>query len=464
MGKSAKTGQKRSLEEMSASLIATVWLYRLLMVAFLALGICIFDALTISLSATLQIVLLLGYAVLQYLLQKTYRACEIGQWRVSDLTISQTLSNVISAAAVYGCAVLYAHTILAPWRLLAVVVAQVLVGMGWTVIANRLYFKRRRKSRTVVFCQNEEELILLRQTPYFDVKYNVLRVVYAPDEDMQRLRASLEGCDTAFVVNISSSIDNTIAKLCLEMDVKGYFTPRLGHIIMAGAQHRANFSIPLFRVERADGQSEYRALKRVFDVAASAVAVVVLSPVMVAIALAVWLEDRGPVFYRQTRLTRNGKEFTILKFRSMTIHAEEDGIARLAGEHDSRITRIGRFLRACHMDELPQLFNILRGDMSIVGPRPERPEIARQYEELLPEFTLRLQVKAGLTGLAQVYGRYNTEPYYKLQMDLMYINEMSLLTDLQLITATIKILFDKENAQGFDAAQMQPRYDDSWSA
>ena len=159
------------------------------------------------------------------------------------------------------------------------------------------------------------------------------------------------------------------------------------------------------------------------------------------------------MFYRQVRLTRNGREFKILKFRSMRVDAEKEGVARLAGENDSRITRVGHIIRACRLDELPQLINIFLGDMSIVGPRPERPEITKQYEETLPEFSLRLQVKAGLTGLAQVYGRYNTEPYNKLQMDLMYINEMSFLKDLQLILATIRILFVKESTQGIAGDQ-----------
>ena len=188
--------------------------------------------------------------------------------------------------------------------------------------------------------------------------------------------------------------------------------------------------------------------KRLIDFTLALVALIVLSPVMLVTAIAIWAEDHGPVFYRQVRLTRNGREFKILKFRSMRVDAEKDGVARLAGENDIRITRVGHIIRACRLDELPQLINIFLGDMSVVGPRPERPEIAKQYEETLPEFSLRLQVKAGLTGLAQVYGRYNTEPYNKLQMDLMYINEMSFLKDLQLILATIRILFVKESTQG----------------
>jgi lipopolysaccharide/colanic/teichoic acid biosynthesis glycosyltransferase len=136
----------------------------------------------------------------------------------------------------------------------------------------------------------------------------------------------------------------------------------------------------------------------------------------------------------------------------MRVDAEKDGVARLSsGENDDRITPIGKFIRKVRIDELPQLFNILVGDMSIVGPRPERPEIAAEYEKELPEFALRLQAKAGLTGYAQVYGKYNTIPYDKLQMDLMYIAHPSLLEDLQIIFATIKILFMPESTEGIDA-------------
>lgn len=208
------------------------------------------------------------------------------------------------------------------------------------------------------------------------------------------------------------------------------------------------FSVPVFEISRAELKIEYALIKRIFDIFCAALGIVLLSPLMALIAIAIKVGDGGPVLYKQVRLTTNGKHFKIYKFRSMTVNAESDGVARLAGENDSRITPVGKLIRACRLDELPQLFNILKGDMAIVGPRPERPEIAAQYEEVLPEFNLRLQVKAGLTGFAQIYGRYNTEPYDKLQMDLMYINEMSFITDLRLIFATIKILFIKESTQG----------------
>ena len=185
----------------------------------------------------------------------------------------------------------------------------------------------------------------------------------------------------------------------------------------------------------------------------STAALIILSPLMIVLALII-RSDGGTAFYRQTRLTKDGKKFEVLKFRSMRMDAEKDGVARLStGENDDRITKVGHFIRACRMDELPQLINILKGDMSIVGPRPERPEIAAQYRKDLPEFDLRLQCKCGLTGLAQVYGKYNSTPYDKLLMDLMYIAKPSLAEDFRICLATIKILFMKESTEGVAEGQ-----------
>ncbi|MEG0541922.1 MAG: sugar transferase [Angelakisella sp.] len=164
------------------------------------------------------------------------------------------------------------------------------------------------------------------------------------------------------------------------------------------------------------------------------------------------LQDGGPVFYKQARLTLDGREFTLYKFRSMIVDAESKCGAQLAQKNDARITPVGRFIRKVRLDELPQLINILRGDMSIVGPRPERPEIVSEYEDYIPEFRFRLKVKAGLTGYAQVLGKYNTTPYDKLKLDLMYIEKYSFLLDIKLILMTIKILFMPASTEGVDDA------------
>ena len=181
---------------------------------------------------------------------------------------------------------------------------------------------------------------------------------------------------------------------------------------------------------------------------------VVFFGIMLAVGIAIKATDGGPAFYKQCRLTKDGKTFNVLKFRSMRVDAEKDGVARLStGENDDRITPIGKFIRKCRLDELPQLINIFKGEMSLVGPRPERPEIAEQYYEELPEFALRLQAKAGLTGYAQVYGKYNTTPYDKLQMDLMYISNPSFVEDLKIMFATVRILFEAESTEGVAQGQ-----------
>ena len=193
------------------------------------------------------------------------------------------------------------------------------------------------------------------------------------------------------------------------------------------------------------------------DIALSLAALVILSPLMLVTAAAIKLYDGGPVFYKQIRLTKDRKEFYVYKFRSMRVDAEKDGVARLASQGDDRITPVGKVIRSLRIDELPQLLCILMGTMTIVGPRPERPEIAEQYEKEMPEFALRLQAKAGLTGYAQVYGKYNTSPYNKLQMDLQYIGSMGLVTDLKIIFATIKVLFVPESTEGVAQGQTTAR-------
>lgn len=425
------------------------WGYRLTLIALMAAGIFFGPMLPEAFPSGCRWYALGGYAAIFLIMQDIYHACQIGQFRVSELILCQALANLFSSALLYLGVALYNHRLFNPLMLLSVFAGQMLLGIAWTLLSNRLYFLHRRRPRTMILSRNEDAVEQLYHSPYFHTKYDIIGV-FPPAEDPQALREQISSCEAVFVVDVPTALCNTIAKLCVEMDVKGYFTPRLGQIIMAGAQHWVNFSLPLLRVRRADGHGEYRFFKRAFDIACALAGLILCSPVILAVIIAIRLDDHGPIFYRQVRLTRNGREFNILKFRSMSVNAEADGVARLAGQNDSRITRVGKFIRACRIDELPQLINILMGDMSIVGPRPERPEIAAQYEQTLPEFALRLQVKAGLTGLAQIYGRYNTEPYHKLQMDLMYINEMSFIKDLQLILATIKILFVKDSTQGVE--------------
>lgn len=219
---------------------------------------------------------------------------------------------------------------------------------------------------------------------------------------------------------------------------------------MRAASRLEIFDTPLLFCNNHGLTLGQRFVKRILDIITSLLLIIFFSPIMLIIAIAIKLSDGGPVLFKQKRYTINGKVFEILKFRSMIVGAEKEGEVIPAENKDPRITSVGRVIRKIRMDELPQFFNILKGDMSLVGPRPERVEHVDKYSEQLPEFRYRLKVKGGLTGYAQVMGKYNTNPYDKLRYDLMYIENYSLLLDLKLMLTTLKILLKSESTEGFN--------------
>lgn len=447
-GASEKRGTGMSKKGASANAVRAglwTWTYRGLLTILMGGGLMLCR---LPMSAVEWIAVCAAHLAVMTLLHKIYLACDIGRARIIELTLSQTLSNVIATLVVVIGVALYLRTVLPPMPLLGALAAQEAVGVAWSLVANRMYFSHYTASRTAVIYRNEAMLAQLYATPFFERKYSVCKRISAREADLQEMLKQIADCETVFVEGVSAAVADEIAKYCVQSGTKGYFSPRIGQIIQSGATYDQNFSLPMLGIQRGGLTGGYRVVKRIIDVVGALAGIVITSPVMLITAAAIWMEDRGPVLYRQTRLTRDGKCFSMVKFRSMRVDAEKDGVARLATQNDSRITKVGRFIRACRIDELPQLLNVLAGDMSLVGPRPERPEIAREYEKELPEFALRLQVKAGLTGMAQVFGRYSTEPYHKLQMDLMYVNAMSFFQDMYLILATLKIIFTRESAEG----------------
>lgn len=392
------------------------------------------------------------YAAMTFMMNRIYNAYDLGAARVGDMVYSLSLSNVVCNGIAYVVIMIGYSQFLSPLPILALIVGQSVWNFVWSAGINRLYMRWNKPHRTAVVYERDSDLSRMGEINSFKGRFDVVKYVKKP-ESMAQLKGQIEDCKVIFALGLSSEMLSDISRYCLQENKQAYIDPQIGDVIMAGAEHMHMFSVPVIRVRRAYLTPEYVVLKRLIDVAASLAGIVITSPIMLITALAIKLYDRGPVFYKQVRLTRGGREFSILKFRSMRPNAEKDGVARLAAQNDDRITPVGKLIRACRIDELPQLFNILLGDMTIVGPRPERPEIAAQYEKEMPEFRLRLQVKAGLTGLAQIFGRYNTEPYDKLRMDLMYINNMSIVEDLRLMFATVKILFMKESTAGVQAGQ-----------
>lgn len=269
------------------------------------------------------------------------------------------------------------------------------------------------------------------------------------------ISAEIRKYDAVLLNDLPSAEKGYALKMCFDMDKRVYFTPKISDIIVKSSEELNLFDTPLFLCRNIGLKWSQLFAKRFFDILLSGIALVLLSPLMMITAIAIKIDDGGPVFYRQERCTIGGKRFMILKFRSMIVDAEKDGKPHPAGEHDDRITRVGRFIRATRIDELPQLINILTGDMAIVGPRPERWEHVEKYTNDIPEFSYRMKVRGGLTGYAQVYGKYNTEPLDKLKLDLYYITNYSILLDVQIMFETVKILFQKESTEGFEEKRVE---------
>lgn len=394
----------------------------------------------------------IGYAALYVVFTQVYDAFLVSQQRISEIVYSQMLSALFADGIFYLFIVIRKLYFPSPLPMLGALAAQLVCILLWAIFAHQWYFLHFPPKRTAVIYDGGRAFETLIREYGLEKKFDI-RIVLRADECVRDL-SQLDGLETVFLADLHSYDRNAILKYCIDHDVMTYVLPVLGDVIMSGAKRVHMFHLPMLRVERCSPSPEYVVLKRAFDLLFSVLALLVLSPVMLLTALAVKLTDGGPVFYCQTRLTRGGKLFSLLKFRSMRVDAESDGVARLsAGEQDPRITPVGRVIRKLRIDELPQLLNILQGSMSIVGPRPERPEIAALYERELPEFRLRLQVKAGLTGYAQVYGKYNSTPKDKLKMDLMYIARPSLIEDLRICFATVKILFLPESTEGVETGQ-----------
>ncbi len=268
------------------------------------------------------------------------------------------------------------------------------------------------------------------------------------DEGYDILIDKIDKYDSVIICDVPARLRNDILKYCYQQNKTIYTVPKISDVIIRGAKEITYFDTPIIKSSSMGLTVEQRVVKRIFDVVLSLLALIVLSPVFLVVALAIKLYDSGPVFYKQKRCTRDLEMFDILKFRSMVVDAEKNG-PQPAVDNDSRITPVGRVIRALRIDELPQIINILVGQMSIVGPRPERIEHVEKYSKDIPEFVCRYKVKGGLTGYAQVYGKYNTNAYNKLKMDLIYIQNYSLALDLKLILMTVRILFKKESTEGF---------------
>ena len=401
-----------------------------------------------------NLIMVFLFGLFYYSISHLYNGYSVPISRIYELVYSQTLAACLSDGLLYLMILLINRHYITFLPFLPTLVLQFFLIVGWTVAAHQWYFHQFPPKKTVVILGQGQNVDALVKQYGMDAHFDVQSVVPV-EECLKDLPGTIGQAEVVFCCGLRSHTRNQVAKYCVAHKIGTYVIPRIGDVIMDSARKVHLFHLPMMAVQRYNPSPEYLILKRAYDIALSLVALVLFAPIMAVVAAAIKATDGGDIFYRQARLTKDGKIFQVLKFRSMRMDAEKDGVARLStGENDPRVTKVGRFIRAVRFDELPQLLNILKGDMAIVGPRPERPAISAQYAQAMPEWNLRLQAKCGLTGYAQVYGQYNTTPYDKLLLDLMYIAKPSLFEDFKIIFATVKILFMKESTAGVAEGQV----------
>ena len=379
------------------------------------------------------------YCLLVWIFFKAYGGFKLGYLKKTDMLYSQLISITCVDFTAYFLISLIGRDFMRVGPMLALTFAHFGFIAVWTVISGRLYFLIYPPRKLVIlYGSHQAAALVLKMSQRVD-KYMICESV-SVSEDPEKVRDLIMKYEGVIICDIPAELRNDYLKFCFEKSIRAYIAPKISDIIVRGADDIRLFDTPLMLCRNYGLDYEQRFIKRAFDIVFSLVMLIIASPFMLISALAIKLCDGGPVFYKQRRLTIDEKEFDVYKFRSMVVDAEKGSGPQLASDDDPRITPVGKFLRKTRLDELPQLLNILKGEMSVVGPRPERPEIHREYKKEMPEFGFRLKVKAGLTGYAQVTGVYDTSPYDKLKMDLMYIENYSIRMDLQIILMTLKTM------------------------
>lgn len=399
------------------------------------------------------------YGVILFLLSSMYGGMRLGYLKNAEIIFSQIFATLLADVLIYAELSVMAFQLFVPDVFLIMILEQSVVVIVYINVANRIYrsiFPPRRLF--LVHGDRPIEGIRAKFESRRD-KYVITRTIHE-EEGFEAVSGAISDsyekgeCNAVVLGDISVEARTPLIKFCYGHSIRVYLLPKITDVILMGAEELHVFDSPMLLTREFSLTMEQRFVKRTVDIICALCLLAATSPFMLLTAVAVKLYDGGPVLYKQVRCTMGQREFYIMKFRSMRTDAEKDGVARLASKNDSRITPVGKVIRKCRIDELPQLFNILRGDMSFIGPRPERPEIIAQYLEVMPEFVYRMKVKAGLAGFAQVYGKYNTSPYDKLKLDLTYIENYSVWLDIKLMLLTLKILFWPDSTEGVESEQI----------
>jgi exopolysaccharide biosynthesis polyprenyl glycosylphosphotransferase len=385
------------------------------------------------------------YFILMLVVIHLCEGFKYGILKIADVLFSQWIGIIIVNMVTYLQLCLMANAMISVKPLLLLTLGDFVISGICVYIFFAIYERHSKASKLLMVYGNKESVGLKLKMDTRADSYNIKKIV-SIDEGIDAIFKMLDDFDGLVISDVSAEQRNDLLKHCYMHNIETYITPKISDVIIAGGEGIHQFDTPLVMINTTGLTPEQAFVKRFFDIVLSLIAIVLAAIPMLIIAIAIKLEDHGPVLYKQARVTKDGKVFDILKFRSMVVDAEQ----RPTTDDDDRITKVGHAIRGIRFDELPQLFNILKGEMSIVGPRPERTEHVEKYTAAIPEFEFRSKVKGGLTGFAQIYGKYNTSAYDKIKLDLMYIENYSFLLDIKLILMTVRVLFKRESTEGFD--------------
>lgn len=391
------------------------------------------------------------YIIMSYMFSNIYGRYDIGKRKskpiITSLFLTMVFTDVIS---MFMLSVMNTNDknnktfiLEQPLLLIPILILQFIVILIYTYGGNALYFKLYEPEKCIIITSSQRSLNeIIRGVRKYKLQYKVEKVADYRDK---KLKEYIIEHDTIFVYDVPVKERTEIVEYCYQNMKNVHFNPDMHDVVEKSARHFILDDVSMFGNYSKGLTLEQKFTKRIMDVVISLFALIITSPLLLLSIILIKLEDKGSIIFKQNRATRDGKIFSVYKLRTM----KEDVENYSAIENDERVTKVGKFLRKYRIDEIPQFYNVLKGDMSVVGPRPEMLANIFNYTSILPEFEYRLRVKAGITGYAQIAGKYNTSPKDKLILDLMYIEEYSFWLDIKLLFQTLIVLFKKDSTEAF---------------
>ena len=394
------------------------------------------------------VVFFLLYLALFAVFGKLFDSFNLGDTTTTDLFISNSLTLLFCNFFIYVVLCLITLRIIPIWPILLMQAIGMIIA-GLLLSTEEKYLSKHYPPAKFICIYGEEHTDLINKlnNPN-DLSISIVKTLNIKEVNYKQLDSLLKDVDGIITLDVHHLNKKKLFKECYQRKLMIYDMPSITDMLIASGDILHMVDTPIIKVNKFGPNQFERIAKRVIDIVGSLILLIITSPIMLITAIAIKANDGGSVFYKQSRLTKDSREFKIIKFRSMVMNAEGETGAVLAKIDDSRITPVGKIIRKFRIDELPQMINILKGDMSFVGPRPERKELHDEITKTMPEFDYRLCVKAGLTGYAQIYGKYNTPLRDKLLLDLYYIEKYSLVEDIKLLILTLKVVFKPDAAEG----------------